>query len=312
MNKFAKVAALCGLLALPGLASAADFPTGTVTIVNPSSPGAGNDLISRILADALAKMWTQNIVVENKPGGGGSLSYGVVANAPADGHTILEGSMSYAIHAALNTDLPFDLMEKLPRVALLGTSDIVLVTGTRNPIESLEDLVRLSGETELFVGATGAQSASELNAGFVQEALGVKWKTIHYKSGAEAVVDLLGGRLDIWVASLPSTTAAIEAGATPLLVLGEQRSDLLPDVPTLAESGHPGKTLSFWWGIFLPQGTPKDVIDTVNQAAVAAMNTPEAVEALAKLGAKPGNLTAEQFDQMVTEEVATWKRLAGN
>ncbi|WP_417722633.1 Bug family tripartite tricarboxylate transporter substrate binding protein [Salipiger sp.] len=311
MTKFAKVAALCGLIALPGLAAAQDYPSDTVTIVNPSSPGGGNDLVSRILSDALSKVWDQNIVVENKPGAGGAVSYGYVANATPDGHTILEGSMTFAMQAALNTDLPFDLMEKLPRVAMLGTSDIVVVTGTRNPIKTLDDLVRLSGETELFVGATGAESASELNARFVQEALGVTWKTVTYKSGAEAVVDLLGGRIDVWVASVPSNTAAIESGATPIMVLGDERSDLLPEVPTLAEAGYPDSTLSFWWGLFLPQGTPETVIDAVNEATVTAMNSPEAVEALARIGAKPSSMTAKEFDQQVTKEIATWKRLAG-
>lgn len=311
MNYLVHGTAIAAALCLPLPTAAQDsFPSKPVTLVVPSSPGAANDIIGRFLAEGLTKLWGQPVVVENVAGGGGTIAMTQVSKAAPDGYTLLEGSMTFALQAALR-ELPIDLLATMAPVAKLGDASLVVVAGNRVPIGSFEDLVTRSKGESLFVGVTPPGSASNMFANLVQDVVGVDWEEVVYKGTAEALVDIAGSRIDVTIGSLPSTISSIQSGAAkPVAIMNAERSAALPDVPTLAEAGYPDATASIWYGVYAPAGMPPEVLSRINADIAAVMTSPEAVETLAKLGIVPDAMPVADFDAFVRGEVERWQALA--
>ena len=188
MTAFVKTLVLLGALIASPIASAEEtYPSRPIKLLVPSSPGAGNDLIARVLADGLSKLWGQSVVVVNVSGGGGSIAMLQASKEKPDGYTLLEGSMTFALQAALR-DLPVDLLQAMQPVGKIGDAELVVVTGSRVPMKTIADVIRESSRQKLFVGGIGPGSSANMVANLVQDVIGVKWEEVNYKGTAVASV----------------------------------------------------------------------------------------------------------------------------
>jgi tripartite-type tricarboxylate transporter receptor subunit TctC len=301
---------LAALIASP-IASAEDtYPSRPIRILVPSSPGAANDLITRILADGLSKLWGQSVIVVNVSGGGGSIAMLQASKEKPDGYTLLEGSMTFALQAALR-DLPVDLLQAMQPVGKIGDAELVVVTGSRVPMKTIADIIRESSRQKLFVGGIGPGSSANMLANLVQDVTGAKWEEVNYKGTAEVLLDMAGGRIDVTVGSVPSTIASIKSGtAYPVAVMNNSRSSLLPDVPTLSEQGYRQATASIWYGIYAPAGTPPAIVQKINAGIAEVMKSPDMAEKFTRMGTTPSTMQVKEFTDFVKSEVDRWRDLA--
>ncbi len=304
------------LLVLAGSAFA-QFPTKAVRVIVAFSPGGVTDVIARTVSGKLSELWGQPVVVENRPGAGGSIAAVAVARAPADGYTLLVHSSSYAINAALNPSLPYDPRKDLVDVAHLGSQPMLLVVSPASGIRSVQDLIAAAKAKpgELAYGSAGIGSGAHLNAEKFRIATAVEVLHVPYKGGAEAIHDTIAQRLGFTFNTITLALPHIRDGRLrPLGVSSLQRSALLPDVPKIAESGVPGFEFTFWSGLWAPAGTPPQLVERIGRDVVRAMAQPDVRERFANLGAEPADMTPAQFSRFVrneTEDVARIGKAAG-
>lgn len=304
-------ALLVGALLAPSIAHAEDYPSKPVTIVIPFTPAGSNDTIGRYLADGLGKLWKQTVVVENRPGAGSAIGAAHVAKARPDGYTLLFVSSTFTTNAATQKSLPFDPVKDLQPVGMGAIGQMVIVTGSRVPMPTLADLVKQAKSQKIFYGTTGVGSSTQFAAELFSDVAGIKMQPVHYKGGTDALVDMAGGRLDVYVGTVTQVLSSVaNKTATPIAIVSKSRSKALPNVPTVAEAGAPGAETDLWWGVFVASKTPKDVVAKINNGINAVMTTPESTEFLAKHGAIPEKMSVDEFSKLVSSELARWKGLA--
>lgn len=290
--------------------TAADYPDGAVAFVVPFSAGGSNDTIARFLAQELGKRMGEPFVVENRPGGGTALGASYVSRSRPDGQTLLFVSGSYSINAATRTDLPFDPIEDLKAVAVVATGEIGVISGSRLPIGSIDDLVKEANKGDVFYATAGVGSQQHIFAAMLAERLGIKMTPVPYPGGAEGLLDLLGGRVDIVVGTVSGMLTTIEGGATPLAVLSDTRSERLPETPAISELGHPEAIAETYWLVLAPKDTPEDIMTILNQNITEIVNTPESTEFLKTLDAVPTRMLVAEADEFIENEITTWTKLA--
>jgi tripartite-type tricarboxylate transporter receptor subunit TctC len=300
---------LAGML-IPSLVSAQDYPEKTVTVVVPFLAGGSNDTIARYMAEGLSTLWGQPFVVENRAGGGTAVGAAHVANSEPDGYTILFVSGSYTINASTRTDLPFDPVNDLSAVAIVGLGEIGIVSGPRVKIETIDDLIREAKVQDLYYATAGIGSQQHFFAALLADTLGIEMTAVPYPGGAEGLVDLLGGRVDLVVGTVSGLLTPIENGAVPVAVMGEARTPSLPNVPTVAELGYPEATTTTFWAVFVPDGTPPEIIDKLHEGITSQFATPEGVKFLASLDARPSDMSAADAQAHITNEIQHWTELA--
>ena len=314
MKRFLRAVAM--LAAMPGAAGAAlaqSYPAKPVRVIVAFSPGGVTDVIARTLTPKLAEMWEQPVVVENRPGAGGSVAAALVARAPADGHVLLVHSSGYAVNAALNPRLPYDPRKDLIEVAPLASQPMLLVVAPSSGVATLEGLIARarSRPGEIHYGSAGIGSGAHLNAEKFRIAAGLEVVHVPYKGGAEAIQDTIAGRLAFTFNTITLALPHIRDGR--LLALGvssARRSELLPAVPTIAEAGVPGFEYSFWNGLWAPRATPPDVAEKISRDLARIVAAPEVRERLARLGAEPMAMPPAEFARFVRGEIEDSARIA--
>lgn len=296
---------------LPFGAVAQDYPRDTVTVVIPFTPGGSNDTIGRYLADNLAKRWNGTVVVENKPGAGSAIGSAYVAQSEPDGHTLLFVSGTFTTNAATQPNLPFDPVEDLQPIGMGALGQFVVVSGNHLQANNLSDLIETAKSKKVFYGTTGVGSSTHFAGALLADVAGIQMEPVHYPGGTDALLDIAGGRLDLYVGSVPQVLSSVQAGtAKPLAVTSDSRSATLPDVPTVVEEGLEEAVFDIWWGVFTAAGTPPDVVEEINAAINEVMTTPEAEAFLAKQGAAPREMSVQEFANHVHSEIAKWRALA--
>jgi tripartite-type tricarboxylate transporter receptor subunit TctC len=303
----ARVAVVATTLVAPAMAVAQEFPNKQVTLVVPFGPGGSNDTYGRYLADGLSKRWKQTVVVENKPGAGSAIGSAHVSRAKPDGYTLLFVSTSYTTNAATLANLPFDPINGLAPVGVMGINDLFVMTGKRVPLPTLQELQKQAKAQTIFAGTPGVGSLGHLGPLLVAENLGVKFEYVHQKSGAAVQTDLGGGRVDVATGVL---FEANSGNSTPIAVMSDKRSPALPNVPTVAEAGFPNALANIWFGVFAPAGTPKDVVNKINKDIIALMQDPAAAEFLKTQALQTSNESPEQLGLRVKGEIEKWTALA--
>ncbi len=293
-----------------GLAHA--YPTKPVRVIVAFTPGGATDIIARTLMPRLAELWGQPVVVENRPGAGGSLAAQIVARAPADGATLLVHSSGYSINAALNPALPYDPRRDFVEVAPLASQAQALVVNPASGIRSVAELIAAAKAKpgEVTYGSSGIGSGAHFNAEKFRIAAGIEVLHIPYKGGAEAINDTVAGRLAFTFNTLSLALPYIRDGR--LLVLGvssTQRSSLLPEAPTIAESALPGYEFTFWNGLWAPAGTPPAIVEQIARDLAQIVATAEVRERLARLGAEPMSMTPAEFARFVRAETEAAERI---
>jgi len=289
------------------------WPAKPIRILVPFPPGGGTDIIARETSQRVAKATGWTFVIDNKPGAGGNLGVDAAAKSPADGYTLVLGQTSnLAINPTLYTKLPYDPQRDLAPIVLLANAPLVLVTGPTVPYKTLGDAVNAAKARpgKLNFASPGNGTVSHLTSELFQKAAGIQLQHIPYKGAGQALTDVIGGGVELYMSSVPTLIGHIKQGKLrPLAVTSAKRVDDLPNVPTINESGYKGFDAVTWFGLLAPTGTPKDVIAKLNAEFNKALKLPELSKRLADEGADPAGGTPEQFGALIKEEIPRWGKV---
>jgi tripartite-type tricarboxylate transporter receptor subunit TctC len=304
--------ALAALAAPAGLA-AEPFPARPIRFVVPYPPGGPLDTVARLLGQKVAASVKQPVVVDNVPGAGGNIGAGAVARAAPDGYTILMGAVAtHAINPTLYPALPYDPDRDFIAVTQVASTPNVLVVNPAVQARSVAEFIALArsqpGKLNFGSGSTG--SAGHLAGELFKSMAGVDMVHIPYKGAAAAMQDLVGGRVDAMFDNLASSLSQVKGGRIrALAVTTARRSELAPELPTIAESGLPGFDISTWFGVFVPAGTPGPVVDRLHAEFIQALAATDVREKMLNLGAEPVGNTPRQFASYVRSEAAKYAKL---
>ena len=311
MHKLLKATMIAGAVLAPAAAMAQGYPDRTVTLVIPWSAGGSNDTIGRYLADGLSERWGVPVVVDQRPGAGGNIGAAHVVQSEPDGYTILFTSGALTSGPAIVPDLLFDPVADLQPSGVVALGDRVAVAST--DISSMQQLAEMAEGETVFYGTSGLGGSAHFDTLRLSEAMGIQtqMEPVHYQGGTDALLDVAGGRVSLYLGSATQVLPSVEGGlVNALAVLSDERSPALPDVPTIAEAGYPGAESYIWWATFVPAGTPGEVVAEISSGIDAVMHTPETEEFLARLGARPANISVAEFETQVADEVQMFIDLA--
>lgn len=304
----------CALFCLAAsVAFAQGYPSKPVRMVVPFPPGGTTDILARAVGQKLSEAWGQQVVIDNRPGAGGNIGTDIVAKAPADGYTLLMGTVgTHAINASLYAKLPFDPIKDFAPVALVASVPNVLVVNATIPATSVKELIALakSKPGQLNFASSGNGTSIHLSGELFKSMTGTSILHIPYKGSSPALADLIGGQTNMMFDNLPSSMGHIKSGKLrALAVTSAKRSPALPDVPTIAEAGVAGYEASSWFGVLAPAGTPKEIVAKINADIVKALGVPEIKERLSSQGAEPVGNTPEQFAAYIGTELVKWAKV---
>ena len=292
---------------------AAKWPEKSVRAIVPFAPGGGTDVVARILAPKLSEAFGQTIIIDNRTGAGGSIGVEMVVRANPDGYTILIGASSYASNAALYK-LPYDPIKGFAAVSLIPRGPFVFAVHPSVKALNLKEFIDLARAKPgaLTFGSSGTGSVPHLATEMFRQMAKLEMTHAPYKGDAPAITDLLGGHIQIYFGGSLVMASHINAGKLRgLAVTTEKRSPAMPDLPALSEVV-PGYSSTTWFGLWVPLGTPKEIITRLNQAAGRALKLPDVQERLRANGYEDGHNTPEAFNQFIAEEIAKYSRVVKN
>ena len=301
---------LCVLAILAAAAHA--FPTRPVHLVVPAAAGGTVDILARAVSAKLAEGLGQPVVVENRPGAGTNIGMEAVVKAPPDGHMAVLGGVPVAINRTLYSKLSFDPGTDLAPVSLLVMSGNVLVVNPSLPVSSVAELIAYARARpgELHFGSPSTGSTPHLAGELFNTLAGVKMVHVPYKGAAQGLTDLIGGRLQLSFDNIPPAIPHVRSGKLrALAVTAARRSPLLPELPTVAQSGLPGFDVSAWFGLLVPAATPQPVVQRLHAETVKALNDPAVRERLEQLGFEVVASSPEEFGKRIRDETARWARI---
>ncbi len=295
-----------------GTGAAPVYPNKPVRLVIPYSPGGPVDIVGRITAQKLAEAFNQQVVVDNRAGGGGNIAVEIVAKSPPDGYTLLMGANgTNAINPSLYPKLPVDPGRDLAPISMVASSPMILVTHPSVPAASVKDLVALakSKPGAINFASSGSGSTAHLSSELFKSMTGINIVHVPYKGAGPALTDLVGGQVQIMFTGVSSTLPYVKSGRLKALgVSSEQRLALLPEVPTVGEA-LPGYEVLTWYGVFAPAKTPQSIIEKLNQTLAKIFATAETRERLAALGAEPTTMAPDRFAAAVRKELVKWAKV---
>lgn len=316
--KSVKMTALAAVLILAGLPAAyGAYPDKPLRLVVGFPAGGASDVAARAIAEKMSSELGQPIVVENKAGAASNIASAHVAAAAPDGYTMLFGTISLSINGSLYKNLPYDAKRDLAPVSQLSTAPFLLVANPSTPYKSVADLLaaaKKGGKKEpVYYASAGNGSGAHLFMELFTSKAGIGMEHVPYRGAAPAMADVLGGQVGVTFDNIITTLPLVQSGKLrALAVSSAKRSAAAPDVPTLAEAGVPGYDASSWFGLFVPAGTPADVVERLNKAAVHAVNTPEVVATLRGVGAEPVGSSAADFRVFFESEIDKWAEVVKN
>jgi tripartite-type tricarboxylate transporter receptor subunit TctC len=314
MIRFAVRAAAAAALALCALAAQAQaWPAKPVHFIVPFPPGGSVDPLARLLGARLANSLGQQFIVENKPGASGSIGTAFVAKSAPDGYTYVVVFDTHAVNPALIPGLPYDTLNDLAPVMLVGTAPMAIVTSPEKPYKNFGDVVAAAKAKPeaLSIGSVGNGSLGHLAMIVVQQSGGFRVTHVPYKGGGPMMTDVMGKQCELGIASVAALFANVKGGKLrALAVTGEKRSAVMPDVPTLAEQGFPGFSAYAWWGILAPAGTPKPIVDKFNAELAKIVSQPDVRKQLAETqGMDLVASSPEALQKFVAGEMDRWGKV---
>ncbi|MGZ5091319.1 MAG: tripartite tricarboxylate transporter substrate binding protein [Burkholderiales bacterium] len=298
-------------IALP-VAAQTTYPTKPVRILVGAPPGGSNDIFARAIAQRISPALGQPVVVDNRPGANQLIAADLTAKSPSDGHTLYITTTSFAAGVAIQPKQPFDPVNDLTGVTMVGNGPMALVVHPSVPAKTAKDLVAIARAKpgQLNYTSSGVGSINHMAMEVFKSAAKIDAVHIPHKGMAPALTDLMAGNVQIVIVSLPSVTAQMKSGRLRALgVTSAKRTTFMPELPTISESGVPGYEASLWWGIFAPAKTPKAVLDRLNGEIHKAMAASDMKKIFADFGAEPAPTTPEAFSTMVKKEIAKWSKV---
>jgi tripartite-type tricarboxylate transporter receptor subunit TctC len=300
------LAALLAMLSFGGDALAENYPSRPITVIVPFSAGGPSDAMMRILAERMKQTLGEAILIENVTGAGGSIGVGRTVRSAPDGYTIGFGHLGTNVANGAIYKLGYDLVADLEPVVLLPSNPMIIVSKNAVPAKSLTELLAWlkSRPTKPTAGTAGAGSGSHIAGVYFEKVSGIKLQYVPYRGTAPALTDLVAGQIDIIVDQTSNSISQVRAGAIrAYAVTAEKRVDSAPEVPTTDEAGLPGFHMTLWSGLWVPKGTPAEIVGRLNAAVVAALNDPAARNQLESLG-----LQMPPLDQLTPQALGDWQK----
>lgn len=304
--------ALAAALASLNAAAQSAYPSRPIRLIVPSSPGGGTDFTARTISQKLSEIVRQTVIVDNRPGAAGNIGVDIASKANPDGYTLVMPITSFSINPHLYSSLPFDTAKDFAPIVLAASAPLFLVVNPSVPAKSVGELVALAKAKpgQLNYANSGNGTTAHLAGELLKKMAGVDLVSVPFKGGGPAVIDLIAGRVQIYFSTIPAALTQVKAGKLRgIAVTTQKRVDLIPDVPTVAESGLPGFEVVGWFGIFAPAGTPRPVIATLNKGINEALRAPETQQRFARQGLIPGGGTPEELDRFFRAEMKKWGAL---
>jgi tripartite-type tricarboxylate transporter receptor subunit TctC len=310
--QLALAAGFCGLLFCSWL-NAQGYPAKTVRIVVPVATGGATDILTRALAQRLANTWGQQMLVDNRPGGGSNVGFEVAAKSPADGYTLLMAQPAFTVNVSLYKKLGYDPLRDFAAITLAATGANVLVVHPSVPAYTLKDFIALAKARpgQLNYASSGNGTTPHLSGELFNAMAGVKIVHIPYKGAGASVVDLLGGHVDLAFVSLSSVAPQLQAKKLrALAITSAKRSALMPELPTFDEAGLKGYEVTGWYGVLAPAGTPREIISRLHADITRALALGEMVQSLNAFGLEPApSNSPEEFTAFLQAEISKWAKV---
>ncbi|MBI2296229.1 MAG: tripartite tricarboxylate transporter substrate binding protein [Betaproteobacteria bacterium] len=308
-----------GLLAgsLPAVCSAAqpqasDFPNKPIRWIIPFPPGGSNDVLGRYLGIKLTERVGQQIVIDNRAGANGIIGTELAANAPADGYTLLMVSTSFVMNAAVRR-LPYDIEKSFDPISMIGSAPNSIVTHPQRGFGTLRELVdrARAKPASIFYAATGIGGFNHFGGELFKKVAGIDMIMVPYKGGGPAMIDVMAGNMPIMFSSLTQVLPHVRSGRLKVLAIGAaKRSPVVPDVPTVIESGFPGYEVTVWWGIAAPHGAPRAALEKLRREFTAILQEPETKKRLLADAAEPEILTPAELRKVIHNDRKRWAEVA--
>ena len=312
-NRFVHCMMAAGLALAAAGACAQAYPVKPIRMMVPFPAGGGSDTMGRALGQKLTERLGQSVVIENRPGAGGSIGADVVAKAAPDGYTILLGSTSELVqYPNVNPKIPYDPMRDLAPITLVGTVPLVLVIHPSLPAKTVKDLVALAKARpgEINFGSAGNGSTTHLAVELFILMTGARMTHVPYKGSPQAVTDLVAGNVQLGIPTMPAALGFIKAGRVRALgVSSGKRTPVLPDVPTMREAGVTEYETDLWTGVLAPAGTPPAVLTRLHAEIVHALGLPDVKDTLGRQGAVPASSSPQEFSNYMRAELTKWARV---
>jgi tripartite-type tricarboxylate transporter receptor subunit TctC len=306
----AAFAAACILV--PQLAAGQAYPSKAIRFIVPFAPGGGNDILGRVVAQKLNQSFGVPVVVDNRPGAGGTLGTDLTAKSQPDGYTILINNLSVAVNVTLYPKLPFDPLKDLQPISLVGRQPNILVVHPTLPAKSWKELQALAKQRpgQLSFSSGGVGSSSHLAGELLKVVAGIDMVHVPYKGMGPALIDLISGQVQLAMATLASALPHIRnQRMRPLAVSTATRVAVVPDVPTLQEAGLRAYEHSTWYGLFVPAATPRPVVDRLNESVRKIVASDDVKQKFSPQGVEPASNSPEEFRAYLTAEIAKWAKV---
>ena len=305
-------AALCAAV-LPVIAYAQTYPTKPVRFIVPFPPGGGNDTIARLVAQKLSAALGQQVIVDNRPGAGGTIGAEAAARSPGDGYTMfLAGVATHGINPNMRKKMPYDALKDFEAVSLIASAPLLVVVHPSLPVKNVKDLIAVAKAKpgQINYASNGPGSSSHLAVELFDMMAGVKLTHIPYKGLAPALTDLLSGEISVMFSSAVAALPQVKSGRLRAIAMtGAKRSAAIPNVPTVAESGVPGYETGSWYGVVVPAGTPRAAIDRLSREIQTIVKSPDFTAKLNEEAVIPVGSTPEAFDKHIRSELARWAKV---
>lgn len=301
------------VVVIPALAQTTAYPNRPITLVVPFAAGGTTDIVGRIVADGLSKKLGQSVVVDNRGGAGGNIGAAAVANAKADGYTLLMGyNGTNAINPSLYSKLSWDPIKSFEPLSMVARVNNAVVVHPSLPIKTLPELVNYARANPgaLNYGSAGAGSIFHLAGEMLEQQTGIRMTHVPYKGAAPALTDLMGGQIQVMFTTIPTALQHIKSGKIRAIgVTGEKRSPLFADLPTAREAGYPAMVVDSWFAVFAPQGLPPELQTRLGNALREIIADPTTRQKLEQQGATPQSSTAAELASIVSKDLVTWKAI---
>jgi tripartite-type tricarboxylate transporter receptor subunit TctC len=288
------------------------YPAKSIRIIVPYAPGGPSDIFARAVGQVLTDAWGQPVVVDNRPGASGNVGTAVAAKAPADGYTLNTAAISFAVAPALDSKFGFDPVKDFAPISLLATINNLLVVHPALPVNTVRELIAFAGARpgQVTFASGGAGGAQHLAGELFSSMAGIRMTHVPYKGSAPGLTALIGGEVIVGFSDMLITLPHVKSGRLhALAVTGPERSPLIPALPTIAEAGLPGYSVTAWFGLLAPAATPPEIIGRINAEVVAGFKTPQMKERFAALGADAVGSSPGQLAAFLKTEMAKWAQV---
>jgi tripartite-type tricarboxylate transporter receptor subunit TctC len=302
---------LGAMLATPAVRAQGNWPNRPIRIVVPFPPGGSNDVVARPLAERLQQRLGQPVVIENRAGAGGAIGATAVAQAPADGYTLMVSSSSFAT-TSVSQRVPWGVLENFTPVALLARSPFIVIVNNDLPVRSVQDLVRLAREQpgKIDYGTSGPGGINHFVTEYFAQRADVRMNHVPYRGTGPAVTDLVAGHIQLMITTLPSAAGVVRDGRVRLLAYSAPGiPEGAPAAPLVSESGLDYDT-AIWWGLFAPHGLPAPILERLNTEVNAALRDPDMMRIYQGEGARPSPVSPADFAAMLRTDIARWREVA--